>query len=60
MAIEKLSHVKIDKNKIKNYFKRTSGNIGNAFYIVPNCFRNHHAEFEIDRTVGIVILKKIC
>ena len=21
-----------------------------AFYIVPNCIRNHHAKFEIDRT----------
>ena len=22
-----------------------------AFYIVPNCIRNHHAEFEIDRII---------
>ncbi len=22
-----------------------------AFYIVPNCIRNHHTEFESDRTI---------
>ncbi len=30
-----------------------------GLYIVPNCIRNHHFEFEIDRTLLINLLSKL-
>ncbi len=43
---------KYNRHKSESYWnKRFCKDFRVAFHIVPNSFRNHHAEFEIGRTI---------
>ncbi len=49
LLMQKLKMFKIDARTFRSQLQRCY-----AFYVLPNCLRNHHTEFEINRTILLI------